>query len=65
MKQVMNYHKDNRLLNMIRRTDPMIIVEFMSSLDTIRNTGAIIIKSFRSRKHIKHGKKQRVSIKNI
>ena len=26
MKQVMNYHKDNGLLNMIRRTDPMIIV---------------------------------------
>ena len=25
MKQVMNYHKDNGLLNMIRRTDPMII----------------------------------------
>ena len=24
MKQVMNYHKDNGLLNMIRRTDPMI-----------------------------------------
>ena len=22
MKQVMNYHKDNGLLNMIRRTDP-------------------------------------------
>ncbi len=26
MKQVMNYHKDNGLLNMIRRTDPMINV---------------------------------------
>ena len=26
MKQVMNYHKDNGLLNMIRRTDPMIII---------------------------------------
>ena len=26
MKQVMNYHKDNGLLNMIRRTDPMIIL---------------------------------------
>jgi hypothetical protein len=25
MKQVMNYHKDNGLLNMIRRADPMII----------------------------------------
>ena len=25
MKQVMNYHKDNGLLNMIRRTDPMIV----------------------------------------
>ena len=25
MKQVMNYNKDNGLLNMIRRTDPMII----------------------------------------
>ena len=24
MKQVMNCHKDNGLLNMIRRTDPMI-----------------------------------------
>ena len=24
MKQVMNYHKDNGLLNMISRTDPMI-----------------------------------------
>ena len=24
MEQVMNYHKDNGLLNMIRRTDPMI-----------------------------------------
>jgi hypothetical protein len=28
MKQVMNYHKDNGLLNMIRRTDPMIMVFF-------------------------------------
>ena len=26
MKQVMNYNKDNGLLNMIRRTDPMIVV---------------------------------------
>ena len=26
MKQVMNYHKDNGLLNMIRRTDPMIVM---------------------------------------
>ena len=26
MKQVMNYHKDNGLLNMIRRTDPMIML---------------------------------------
>ena len=25
MKQVMSYNKDNGLLNMIRRTDPMII----------------------------------------
>ena len=25
MKQVMNYNKDNGLLNMIRRTDPMIV----------------------------------------
>ena len=24
MKQVMNYNKENGLLNMIRRTDPMI-----------------------------------------
>lgn len=28
MKQVMNCHKDNGLLNMIRRTDPMIIYLF-------------------------------------
>ena len=28
MKQVMNYHKDNGLLNMIRRTDPMITSEY-------------------------------------
>ena len=28
MKQVMNYHKDNGLLNMIRRTDPMITAPF-------------------------------------
>ena len=26
MKQVMNYNKDNGLLNMIRRTDPMIVI---------------------------------------
>ena len=26
MKQVMNYHKDNGLLNMIRRTAPMIVI---------------------------------------
>ena len=26
MKQVMNYHKDNGLLNMIRRTDPMMSI---------------------------------------
>ena len=25
MKQVMNYNKENGLLNMIRRTDPMIV----------------------------------------
>ena len=25
MKQVMNYNKDNGLLNMTRRTDPMIV----------------------------------------
>ena len=31
MKQVMNYNKDNGLLNMIRRTDPMIIVQNSSS----------------------------------
>jgi hypothetical protein len=30
MKQVMNYNKDNGLLNMIRRTDPMIILEVNS-----------------------------------
>ncbi len=30
MKQVMNYHKDNGLLNMIRRTDPMINICFKS-----------------------------------
>ena len=29
MKQVMNCHKDNGLLNMIRRTDPMISFEFI------------------------------------
>ena len=29
MKQVMNYNKDNGLLNMIRRTDPMIIITIM------------------------------------
>ena len=32
MKQVMNYHKDNGLLNMIRRTDPMIVVRQRSLL---------------------------------
>ena len=26
MKQVMNYNKDNGLLNMIRRTGPMIVL---------------------------------------
>ena len=26
MKQVMNYNKDNGLLNMIRRTDPKITI---------------------------------------
>jgi hypothetical protein len=30
MKQVMNYHKDNGLLNMIRRTDPMITRFFLN-----------------------------------
>ena len=30
MKQVMNYHKDNGLLNMIRRTDPMITLLLIS-----------------------------------
>ena len=29
MKQVMNYNKDNGLLNMIRRTDPMIVHTFL------------------------------------
>ena len=28
MKQVMNYHKDNGLLNMIRRTNPCSICLF-------------------------------------
>ena len=28
MKQVMNCHKDNGLLNMIRRTDPMINLHY-------------------------------------
>ena len=28
MKQVMNYNKDNGLLNMIRRTDPMIVLGY-------------------------------------
>ena len=32
MKQVMNYHKDNGLLNMIRRTDPMISGEKYKNL---------------------------------
>ena len=34
MKQVMNYHKDNGLLNMIRRTDPMI--KFFSYLCSVK-----------------------------
>ena len=33
MKQVMNYNKDNGLLNMIRRTDPMI--NKMSFVDSL------------------------------
>ena len=32
MKQVMNYNKDNGLLNMIRRTDPMIIYDTQGNL---------------------------------
>jgi len=32
MKQVMNYNKDNGLLNMIRRTDPMINGEKQTEL---------------------------------
>jgi len=36
MKQVMNYHKDNGLLNMIRRTDPMIITKEKNTFITVR-----------------------------
>ena len=35
MKQVMNYHKDNGLLNMIRRTDPMIQKEIRKEVNAI------------------------------
>ena len=34
MKQVMNYHKDNGLLNMIRRTDPMIKMVYLRHMFT-------------------------------
>ena len=37
MKQVMNYNKDNGLLNMIRRTDPMI--NGNTRIDVIINYG--------------------------
>ena len=38
MKQVMNYHKDNGLLNMIRRTDPMIVERINSLIDDANNS---------------------------
>ena len=34
MKQVMNYNKDNGLLNMIRRTDPMINTYYSPSISS-------------------------------
>ena len=34
MKQVMNYNKDNGLLNMIRRTDPMISDNMIGDVST-------------------------------
>ena len=37
MKQVMNCHKDNGLLNMIRRTDPMILQIDKVEKETKRN----------------------------
>ena len=42
MKQVMNYNKDNGLLNMIRRTDPMIVKSWVNPLNWIRNAETII-----------------------
>ena len=36
MKQVMNYHKDNGLLNMIRRTDP-IFFNFALQISNFQN----------------------------
>ena len=39
MKQVMNYHKDNGLLNMIRRTDPMIILKTVTNVTIDKNNG--------------------------
>ena len=36
MKQVMNCHKDNGLLNMIRRTDPMITINYRENNSSIK-----------------------------
>ena len=46
MKQVMNYNKDNGLLNMIRRTDPMI--NFMKN---VASTNGVITIQFHNPGH--------------
>ena len=43
MKQVMNCHKDNGLLNMIRRTDPMITINELICLSNMENINAVLI----------------------
>ena len=47
MKQVMNYHKDNGLLNMIRRTDPMIVSPIYGK-DNKEGTGIMSYGSYRT-----------------
>lgn len=42
MKQVMNYHKDNGLLNMIRRTDPMITNILLTNVQGTELGGGLI-----------------------
>ena len=36
MKQVMNYNKDNGLLNMISRTDPMIMNHHQRKISAVQ-----------------------------